>query len=238
MKWMNHVRKALCVLCYLALGVFLFGNLYAEHSGQYMVPVGSKLAFGAGFLGLWTLAVFAFAPQGESEDTRQKRMRFYFFGILLYYIWILGNMLFFDAAFGRLRGISTTHVGFYDASINLEPLKTIRNYIRAYDRGRIRGTIVAINLLGNLAAFAPMGILLPALFRPMRNFFYFFVSIVAMVSCVEVIQILTLTGSCDIDDLILNTTGALAAWLVCQLPFLRQRVYCRVPLKQKRGREG
>ena len=58
--------------------------------------------------------------------------------------------------------------GLGAAIINLEPFHTIRNYIRYY---RNTGSHVSIfNLLGNVVIMAPMGVLLPALFRPLRRF--------------------------------------------------------------------
>ncbi|MCB6366472.1 VanZ family protein [Intestinibacillus massiliensis] len=233
---MGVFKKALRALADAALALYLLFNIYAEHSGRFIVPVGHKLAFAAGFIALWTLAVFAFAPPGQDAEARRRRMRRYLLGLFLYYVWILCNMLFFDAAFGRAPRPMRQDFRFYAVDINLEPFKTVRNYLRALEHGRIRGSIVAINLLGNLAAFAPMGFFLPALCRPMRNVFLFVLGVAAMVCCVEVTQIVTMTGSCDIDDLILNTMGALSVWLIVQLPFIRRHAYRAVPPRPKKGK--
>lgn len=234
MKWL--LRKTLGVLTYVVLALFLFFNIYVEHGDQYIVTVGNKLGFAAGFSGLWLLATFVGAPLQESGEARRKRIRRFLWGLFLYYLWILCNMLFFDVLFGRARGVSVPHMNFYKADINLQPLKTIRNYLRAYHHGRISGRIVAINLLGNLAAFAPMGFFLPALCRPMRNFFLFVIGVGTMVCCVEITQIVTQTGSCDVDDLILNTAGALLIWLTVQLPFIRRHVYGLLPPRSEKGK--
>lgn len=231
------LRKTLSVLAHIVLGLFLLSNIYAEHSGQYLVTIGDKLSFAAGFIGLWTLATYIGVPPQEGEEARRRRMQRYLRGLLCYYLWILCNMLFFDAAFGRSHGVTVPHMNFYEADINLQPLKTIRNYLRAYARGRISGHIVAINLIGNLAAFAPMGFFLPSLCRPLRNVFLFLLGIIAMVCCVEVTQIMTMTGSCDIDDLILNATGALLIWLIVQLPFIRRRAYRMLPSTPREGKK-
>ncbi|MGE4548489.1 MAG: VanZ family protein [Intestinibacillus sp.] len=231
------LRKLLSVLSHVVLILFLLSNIYAEHSGQYLVTVGNKLAFAAGFVGLWTLATYIGAPPQENEEARRRRLQRYLRGLFCYYLWILCNMLFFDAVFGRSHGTAVPHMNFYEADINLQPLKTICNYLRAYAHGRINGHIVAINLVGNLAAFAPMGFFLPALCRPMRNVFLFLLSIIAMVCLVEATQIATMTGSCDIDDLILNTAGALLIWLIVQLPFIRKRAYRVAPPTPGKGKK-
>ena len=68
---------------------------------------------------------------------------------------------------------------------------------------------MVLNLAGNLIAFAPMGVFLPALFRWQRSIFFFTASLTLSITAVEVLQVYTGTGSCDVDDLILNLAGAL-----------------------------
>ena len=97
--------------------------------------------------------------------------------------------------------------------INLEPFHTIRNYVRAYNRGYIP-EIAMMNLWGNVAAFAPMGFFLPSLCRPFGNLFAFVPTMFLMISGVEIMQVVTACGSGDVDDLILNLAGVLVTWLV------------------------
>ena len=184
------------ILCAVLLAL----NIYAEHSGRFMIRPVLKLVFAAAFCLFWSLAC---DPYGRPRSAACRKV--WLWGMFIYYIWILSNMLFFDAAFGRDAAA---------AGINLEPFFTIRNYLRAYENGNIRLGLVVLNLLGNLAAFAPMAVFLPALFRSQRNFLLFTATILFLVTLVELIQLYTGTGSCDIDDLILNTAGALAVWLL------------------------
>lgn len=180
----------------LACALFLAFNIYAEHCGRYLIDPPAKIALAACFFLLLTLSVRPFGSR-----TRKKVWLWLLFA---YYLWVLSNMLFFDAAFGRGSGMG---------GVNLEPLRTIHNYLRAYELGNIRLELVVINLAGNLAAFAPMAVFLPALFRSQRNILVFFVTIVLLVASAEAIQYLTGTGSCDIDDLLLNAAGALSVWI-------------------------
>lgn len=135
----------------------------------------------------------------------KRRGKIWFALLFVYYLWMLANLLFFDSAFGR---------GSVQGGVNLEPLHTIHNYLRAYELGNIRLKLVAINLLGNLIAFAPMAVFLPALFRSQNNLLVFLITILLLVIGVESVQYFTHTGSCDIDDLILNTAGAVAVWIL------------------------
>lgn len=168
-------------------------NLYIELRANGVVSVPVKLLFAAAFVLLWTIA---FPP------TKQN-MGKWLMVLFLYYIWVLLNLLFFDTAFGRHQ----THYG-----INLQPFYTIRNYLRAYNRGYIPD-IAMVNLLGNIAAFAPMGFFLPSLCRRMGNLFLYLPCMMLMILGVEVTQVLTNCGSGDIDDFILNMAGALVSWL-------------------------
>lgn len=60
--------------------------------------------------------------------------------------------------------------------------------------------------LGNLIAFIPFGLVIPLLFR--TGFARFILSFIAIISILELLQMLTRLGSFDINDIILNTIGA------------------------------
>ena len=146
---------------------------------------------------------------------------------VLYYIWVLLNVLFFDNAFGRGFGHTSLDM------VNLEPLRTVKNYLLAYGYGNISLRLVVLNLAGNLIAFAPMGVFLPALFRWQRSIFFFAASLTLSITAVEVLQIYTGTGSCDVDDLILNLAGALLVFIVCRVTPLWHRI-CSVNPRPKK----
>lgn len=195
------------LLCFLALSAFLILNVWVELTPGIVVGVTAKLVFAGVFILLWSLVYLA-RPGGGSPTRR----RGYYLALFGYYIWMLLNMLFFDAAFGRGSG---------GGGLNTTPLLTIRNYLRAYELGNISLKWVLVNLVGNLAAFAPMGFFLPALYPRQRNLLRYLPTVAGMVACVEILQYLTGTGSCDVDDFILNVAGALAVWLICLLPPFR-----------------
>lgn len=95
--------------------------------------------------------------------------------------------------------------------VNLIPFKTISGYIRSIMRGNII-TIAIRNLAGNLFMFLPLGIYLPIIWkkcRKMKN--SLLVSLIILIS-IEIMQFITLMGSLDIDDLILNICGVLIGY--------------------------
>lgn len=98
------------------------------------------------------------------------------------------------------------------------PFHTIRSYLSAYEYGNISRELVILNLGGNLAAFAPMGLFLPALYRRQRNLFWFAGTVGGLILAVEVVQAVTGCGAADVDDFILNFVGACFVWLVLLWP--------------------
>lgn len=94
--------------------------------------------------------------------------------------------------------------------LNLRPFHTIgRQMELLFDFDRpwlIRHAFV--NLIGNVALFVPLGIFLPTLCQRLRALWRVLLAVTLIIGLVELTQVLTLLGRCDIDDLILNTLGA------------------------------
>ncbi|MBH5319408.1 VanZ family protein [Paenibacillus sp. GSMTC-2017] len=67
-------------------------------------------------------------------------------------------------------------------------------------------TLMDIVDFGNIAAFIPFGILIPLLYR--TTFIRFFILFILSIFVLETIQALTLLGSFDINDVIINSLGA------------------------------
>lgn len=93
--------------------------------------------------------------------------------------------------------------------LNLIPLRTIRLYLKCFRRPwrphLVRAAVV--NLFGNILMFLPLGFFPPLLFPKLRTFLRTMVTAAAVMTAVELTQMLLLVGTCDIDDLILNLIG-------------------------------
>lgn len=218
---MKHLFRGIATLLTAALLCF---NLFYELAPGMVVGPEKKLAFAAAFAILLRIAMFCGIPDGK----RQSRRRLYMQLLLYYYMWVLANVLFFDNAFGR--GITMN--ASLDA-VNLEPLRTVKNYLLAYHYGNISLRLVVLNLAGNVIAFAPMGVFLPAVFRWQRSIFFFTATLTLAITAVEVAQVYTGTGSCDIDDLILNLAGALLVYIICRITPLWHRICSVTPRPKK-----
>ncbi|NLP50436.1 VanZ family protein [Bacillus sp. RO1] len=102
----------------------------------------------------------------------------------------------------------------YDNS-NFVPFKTISLYLS----GDADWFVSFYNLAANVGLFVPLGVLLA--FWTRRFFIRGFLP-VALISCIEITQLLTNRGSLDIDDLILNILGFYIGYAL--IPFVRRVV--------------
>ena len=92
--------------------------------------------------------------------------------------------------------------------VNLAPLRTIRLYWRLLKHPRPPlARLAAVNLAGNIVLFIPLGYLLRAVFPKLRKAWQALLAAAGIIILVELFQMVTLLGACDVDDLILNLLG-------------------------------
>ncbi|MFD5515659.1 VanZ family protein [Streptomyces sp. NPDC127066] len=93
---------------------------------------------------------------------------------------------------------------------NLHPGRSLRAYL---DQPELRDAVKQIG--GNLLLGVPFGVLLPVVFPKTRGILRVLALTAAVMLLVELVQGALITGrSFDIDDVILNTTGALVGYLL------------------------
>ena len=104
-------------------------------------------------------------------------------------------------------------------ALNLEPFDTVRRYIwvltHSSDANLLRHAV--INLGGNVAMFVPLGFLVPCIWEKMGKFGWHFLAMVLTIVLIELLQLMTNLGSCDVDDLILNLVGTAIGFGLYQL---------------------
>lgn len=122
-----------------------------------------------------------------------------------YCVWMLVLLFDRDAAWEGL-----TYREQLQMNLNLEPLHTIRLFIRVllYDSSAYNIRLAIVNLLGNICMFIPLGYFLPRLWKALRKWWRTWLVTLGVMSLVETLQLFTLRGTCDVDDLILNLLGA------------------------------
>lgn len=131
---------------------------------------------------------------------------------VLYGAWMLWLL------FGQRLGTQIYEQQLADR-VNLIPFATISRYMQMIrtltDPGLFRHALV--NLVGNVVLFIPLGFFLPYFCRPLRGFLRTALTVLALIVVVELTQYVTLLGSCDVDDLVLNMAGALMGYPVWRL---------------------
>ncbi|MCD7922224.1 MAG: VanZ family protein [Clostridiales bacterium] len=121
------------------------------------------------------------------------------------YIAVLVYFLFFSEMLGR---VGTKRVYCY----NLIPFREIRRFLTY--RAQLGFPAVFLNLAGNILIFMPFGFLLPTMSRKLRGFFRVVLLGFELSLAVECVQLVTRTGSFDVDDMILNTLGSVIGVLI------------------------
>lgn len=103
-------------------------------------------------------------------------------------------------------------------NLNLTPFRTLRLFLGLLNDHRpylVRAALV--NLLGNVVMFVPLGLFLPLIFTKLRKLWRTMLSAALLITAVEITQLFTLVGSCDVDDLILNLLGAILGYGIYKL---------------------
>ncbi len=136
--------------------------------------------------------------------------------IFIVYLGLLAYFLFFSERMGREPG--------EEYMVNLVPFREIRRFA-AYAKyfGEKRFRLFALNIIGNVAAFIPFGLLLPTV-RSRRHYFgHALASGILFSLLIETVQLVTRVGTFDVDDIMLNAAGCVIGYLLFRLLQLRGR---------------
>lgn len=125
--------------------------------------------------------------------------------LFLIYIGFLVYFLFFSEEYNR-NIISESY------RYNFTPFKEILRFWNY--RHQLGIKVVVINLAGNIGAFVPFGLFVPIISIKMRQAWKVILTGMLLSTAVEFLQLVTRVGSCDIDDLILNTLGTIIGYLL------------------------
>lgn len=150
--------------------------------------------------------------------------------ILMFSIYILGliSILFLSNTY-RLNYLWDNHkVALFSLenlsmNMNLIPFKTISTLISRLLHSSLNLSIVLENILGNLILFAPFGFFIPMLFsNKIKKLKSFTLLMLISIVLVEVLQYLLRVGQADIDDVILNLSGAVLVYYLMQTKIVKK----------------
>ena len=127
--------------------------------------------------------------------------RLLFVAYVLYVVYFM----FFAEGFGRSAGNS----GY---RYNLDVFSEIKRFSRMLKSGY--NVKAVLNLFGNIIAFVPFGIFIPALSGNRIKFVNTVILTFIFSMVIETVQLYYQLGVFDVDDLILNTCGGLIGYLI------------------------
>lgn len=135
----------------------------------------------------------------------QKKKRSIYLAAFLY------AALMLSLLFLRARGLSDApYLPQLKSRFNPIPFRTIRLFLRSltppFRPNLVRHAV--INLAGNVLLFLPLGFFPPLLWKWAQKLWKTLLFAAGIMTLVELMQMLLLVGTCDIDDLLLNVVGA------------------------------
>lgn len=133
--------------------------------------------------------------------------------MLLFVIYLVGlfYLLFFAEEMGRNAGVEYRY--------NIVPFKEIKRFLASTKVLGMRP--VLLNLMGNVVVFMPIGYFIPRVLKKEPGVIVSVLLCMEFSLAVEIVQLITKKGCCDVDDVILNTLGGLMGYIVYY--FLRRR---------------
>ena len=152
------------------------------------------------------------------KNNKPMKINLWIFFVL--YVMLFITLTLFDGFYGR-RGFTSIYWtkdlfrNYMQNSMNLIPFKTIIGYMRFTNNTSIR--IIITNIVGNIIACMPFAFFLPLLFKRQNNLKLFTLTMILIVLIIELLQFITLSGSFDIDDLILNVLGAIILYMILKI---------------------
>jgi len=154
------------------------------------------------------------------KDNKPMKISLWIFFIL--YCILLITLTLFDPMWGRhgfniFNWTSEYLNNYIESSFNLIPFATIVGYIKDIFNSLLDTRTIFFNIFGNFVCMMPFAFFLPLLFKKINNTKKFLLSILGVTIGIEVLQFITFTGSCDIDDVILNTLGAVVMYKILNI---------------------
>ena len=100
--------------------------------------------------------------------------------------------------------------------VNLVPFSSMGSMLKTLWRHPNPSVLwtVVYNIGGNIAMFVPLGFFLRTLVAKCRRFWRCMATVAVIMTTVELCQLFTLRGFCEVDDLLLNLLGAAIGWWI------------------------
>ena len=220
----NKVYKTLAIIFYLiSLFILLFCLKVRLNSGIYIYTNIRLMLLGISCILIY-LAGFILVEKLNYTKKILKINLVIFFAI---YTIAIVTLTLFDEIFGR-NGLIIVDWNkelldsYMKYSFNIVPFSTIRLFVNGYLNDLVSFKNFCINIFGNFLALMPYGMFIPLIFNKIDKYYKFLILMIVLVVIIELLQFITLSGSCDIDDLILNVAGASIIYFICKIKVVKR----------------
>ncbi len=159
-------------------------------------------------------AVFFCGLGFNNSEKAQKIIRKSLWVLFILYLITLVDFTLINDAYGR-NILNIFNWNFNDwrihstQSTNFIPFATVNLFINGYKNNSLSLTDTLVNLLGNFMIFMPLTFFVRVLKKSKIGWRGILSVVAVSVVTVELLQLIFMTGACDIDDLILNLSGAM-----------------------------
>lgn len=207
----EKIFKLSSIIIFILCIVIISSYLLSEFSNKIVIDIEQKIIILSIFSVMLYLSsvLYNISTHNKYKFKIVKITNFILFSVYLY---LLILVTFFDSLLGRnISSITILNreeiISYIDYGFNIVPFKTIFSYITRLLNGNLNLSIFIKNIGGNLIMLMPFALFILILNDKIK--LKSFIKTVFIVSiCIEVLQFITQSGSCDIDDIILNVLGA------------------------------
>jgi glycopeptide antibiotics resistance protein len=201
MRAMTLIIKKLAILIpVLILTLFYFRERYHDEYAVAGMKGKAGLAFGVLIMLIaMAIAVYSLKQEIFLQGFVQSTFFIYVFMVLT----LTGYFLLFKEVASHGWWHRVTHRIETREHVNTQAFLMFKQF-----------KIASKQVIGNSVMLLPLGIFVPLLFRRLSGFIpVFFICLLASV-CIELMQLITFYRSTDIDDVILNTAGAVLGYMI------------------------
>jgi glycopeptide antibiotics resistance protein len=205
------VKKLVIVIPVFILALFYFKAHYHDEYAMAGMRGKASLTLGVCFMFLvMAIGVYSQKQEGFLQGFVQSTFLVYVFMVLT----LTGYFLLFKEVASHGWWHKVTHRIENKEHVNMRAFLMFKQF-----------RIASKQVIGNSVMLLPLGIFIPLLFRRFSGFIpVFFICLLASI-CIELMQLITSYRSTDIDDVILNTAGAVTGYIIYLLlrPMLNSR---------------
>ncbi len=209
----SAVLYLICAVATVCLIIPIFDNEIYLHREKLATGL---IVFVFGFISSKLLCI-------ENREKAPKIMKRTVIWLTAVYLLIIIDYTLLSGSFGRnisnvFWADEATIQRYFSQKTNFIPFDTIKLFFNS----NLQGYVVMENILGNLFVLMPFAVLLPFLFKGINSTLRVMLLVSAISFCIEGLQIVFLTGAADIDDFILNVSGAMLAYGVYKIPLFNR----------------